>query len=95
MNPVKSRTFKIAVFVCTSHVLYLYRKVTLSKFFVSLIFAVGWNNENTLKLFPIYSISILSMLFPVYVLRLLSSSLAPCVVTRHACTYTSPHWEQL
>ena len=40
----------MAVFVCTLHTFISYHKFTLSKSFVSLIFVVGWTNENILTL---------------------------------------------
>ena len=48
MNQVKSRAFKTAVFVCLSHVLFLYQKFSPSKIFVSLIFVVGWTKDSIL-----------------------------------------------
>ena len=56
MNHVKSRAFKTAVIVCTSHVLHSYRIFTLSKFFHEFNFRCQLDQQKSFntELFPIY-----------------------------------------
>ena len=56
VNRVKSRGFKMAVFVCKSHALFSYHKFTPSKIFRVLNCCCQWT-VNT-KLFPIYKTKI-------------------------------------
>ena len=77
MNRVKSSAFKMAVFVCSSHVLFSYCNFILSKIFCEFNFPCWLDQRKYFltEIFPIYSIS-----SPPFVSLLSVVSLLLCVI---------------